>query len=77
MLVEVCVQNLEDALLAQSEGADRIELCTSLETGGITPSAGLTAKVLQHLQIPVTMPFTPNSCAMRMSSNRTSISEAV
>lgn len=53
MLVEVCVQNLEDALLAERAGADRIELCTSLETGGITPSAGLIENTVRHLRIPV------------------------
>lgn len=53
MLVEVCVQNLEDALQAEGEGADRIELCASLETGGLTPSAGLISGVVGQLQIPV------------------------
>ena len=53
MLVEVCVQNLEDALLAEREGADRIELCASLETGGLTPSAELVSAVVAQLQIPV------------------------
>ena len=53
MLVEVCVQNLEDALLAEREGADRIELCMALETGGLTPSAGLISEVVQKLRIPV------------------------
>ena len=53
MLIEVCVQNLEDALRAEQEGADRIELCASLETGGITPSGGLIAETVRRLKIPV------------------------
>ena len=61
MLVEVCVQNLEDALLAEREGADRIELCASLETGGITPSVGLISNVLRHLQIPVNVLVRPRA----------------
>ena len=61
MLVEVCVQNLEDALLAESEGADRIELCASLETGGITPSAGLIKEVVRNLRIPIHVLVRPRS----------------
>ncbi|NDG46174.1 MAG: hypothetical protein EBY37_03370 [Flavobacteriia bacterium] len=41
MLVEVCstsIQSIKNAALA---GADRIELCTALELGGLTPSKGL------------------------------------
>lgn len=53
MLVEVCVQNAEDALRAEGAGADRIELCAALETGGITPSAGLVQNALDRLNIPV------------------------
>lgn len=53
MLVEICVQSLEDALMAEQEGADRIELCAALETGGLTPSAGCIQRVLDRVNIPV------------------------
>ena len=53
MLVEVCVQNLEAALVAQKAGADRIELCSELGLGGITPSFGLVKSAVKHLNIPI------------------------
>ncbi|WP_375323505.1 copper homeostasis protein CutC [Flagellimonas sp. GZD32] len=53
MLVEVCANSLESAVNAERAGADRIELCSELGVGGITPSAGLIELVKKELNIPV------------------------
>lgn len=43
-MIEIAVQDVQGALIAKEEGADRIELCVALgATGGLTPSAGLIA----------------------------------
>lgn len=38
MLLEIVCTNIESVLTAIQGGADRIELCENLETGGVTPS---------------------------------------
>ncbi len=61
MTVEVCVTSLESALIAQRAGAHRIELCTELALGGVTPSYGLIKMMKEALNIPVHVLIRPRS----------------
>jgi len=53
MELEICAANLQSAIAAQGAGAHRIELCSGLEAGGLTPSAGLIKMARQSLNIPI------------------------
>ena len=53
ILVEVCVDSLEGAIVAAEAGADRLELNLALQLDGLTPSAGLVQQVLEAVSIPV------------------------
>lgn len=53
LVLEACVESLEEALLAEKCGANRIELCGDLSVGGVTPSDELTLACLQALNIPI------------------------
>lgn len=69
MLVEVCANSLTSALRAMNAGADRIELCSELGVGGITPSTGLLQLVKDNLQIPVHVLVRPRSGHFTYSAN--------
>ncbi|RJX74326.1 copper homeostasis protein CutC [Vibrio sinensis] len=51
--IEVCIDNLESLHRAIAGGANRIELCSSLALGGLTPSFGFMQKAAQISPIPV------------------------
>ncbi len=51
--IEVCVASYEQALTACSNGADRLELCSRLQTEGMTPDLDLAMKILDLVNIPV------------------------
>ncbi len=48
--VEIVVDDVEGAVMAEQEGADRIELCAALSEGGVTPSFGLVRTVLGRVR---------------------------
>ncbi|WP_349864864.1 copper homeostasis protein CutC [Leifsonia sp. WHRI 6310E] len=45
-VVEICLDDLAGVRRAEEAGADRIELCSALATGGLTPSIGTVAAAL-------------------------------
>jgi copper homeostasis protein len=52
MLLEICCGSLDDALEAEAGGADRVELCSNLFWGGLTPSFGTIVEAKRRLRIP-------------------------
>lgn len=52
-MVEICCADFESVLAAANFGADRVELCSGLGEGGMTPSYGLIRKAVSVPRIKV------------------------
>jgi copper homeostasis protein len=61
MLIEAAVESLEGALAAARAGADRIELCVNLDSGGTTPGKTLIDKVVRGARTPVFVLIRPRA----------------
>jgi copper homeostasis protein len=53
LTLEVPVTTPDDARAAEGGGADRLELCSALEVGGLTPTVGLLMAVKAAVGLPV------------------------
>ena len=59
IIKEVCVDSLEDAIKAEKNGANRIELCGRLDLDGLTPSRVLISNAFSILKIPIRVMIRP------------------
>jgi copper homeostasis protein len=60
-LLEVAANSIASALAAQAGGAGRVELCASLDQGGVTPSHGAIAGAREALAIPLHVLIRPRA----------------
>ncbi|WP_453990268.1 copper homeostasis protein CutC [Bacillus nitroreducens] len=69
MVIEVIVQNREDAVTAEAHGASRLELVSAMTEGGLTPSYGTIKDVVQAVSIPVHVMVRPHSYSFTYSDD--------
>src|SRR5262245_50610790 len=61
VLVEAAVSTVEQARRAVQQGAGRIELCDSLEVGGVTPDVDVLRAVRAAIDVPVHVLIRPRA----------------
>jgi copper homeostasis protein len=57
--LEIACFNLQSAVIAQENGADRVELCAGIEVGGTTPDLEITKKVRELIHIDLNVMIRP------------------
>ncbi|MEC5166317.1 copper homeostasis protein [Flavobacterium sp. PL11] len=57
--LEIACFNLKSAIIAQKNGADRIELCANMEDGGTTPDFKITEQARNELDIDLNIMIRP------------------
>ena len=60
-VLEICVESVERAVAAERGGADRIELCSDLISGGVTPSEHLMSAARRGVHIPIHVLIRPRA----------------
>ena len=58
---EACVERLDEAILAEKNGANRIELCSRLDLDGLTPHRDMIKDVINSVKIPVKVMIRPRA----------------
>ena len=53
MILEICAEDIQSCMHAQQGGARRIELCSALDQGGLTPGSGLIQLANQYVTLPI------------------------
>ena len=59
LILEACVETIQQGLLAEKKHADRIEFCQRLDLGGVTPDHDLIRTMINKITIPVKIMIRP------------------
>lgn len=67
ILLEAVCGSVDEALAAGAAGADRLEVCAALPTGGVTPSIGMIDEIKSRVALPVVAMIRSHEGAMTAS----------
>lgn len=57
--IEICLENIESIIAAEDGGADRVEFCSDLFEGGLTPSLGMFKTARKYCSIDMNVMIRP------------------
>ena len=61
IVFELCAESVQACEAARAGGADRIELCSSLDEGGLTPSHGFIVEAMERSGLPLHVMLRPRA----------------
>ena len=73
ILLEICAGSIASAIAAEEGGADRVELCTALNDGGLTPSLGMIKEAKRLLSIPIHVLIRPREGDFLYTNNELAV----
>jgi copper homeostasis protein len=73
VIIEACVESIDEAIAAERGGADRLELCANMDVGGTTPSAELFATVRGKVALPIAMMVRPRGGSYAFSRDEIAV----
>ena len=72
---EACVESTDQAVNAERNGADRIELCKNLDLDGLTPEINVIQKTIASVHIPIKVMIRPRPGNFAFSLNEIKLME--
>ena len=57
--IEICLDSIESIIAAEAGGADRVEFCSDLFEGGLTPTLGMFTIAKERTTIPINVMIRP------------------
>jgi copper homeostasis protein len=73
IIFELCAETLDACLAARDGGAHRIELCTGLSEGGLTPSHGLVQAAIRCSSLAVHVLLRPRGGSFQYSKSEVAV----
>ena len=67
IVLEIACGTIQDAMIADRGGADRLELCSAMELGGLTPSLGTAFEVSERCSAPFVAMIRPRAGGFHFS----------